>query len=74
MSKDDDKQDKDNTNPEQVSAELANQVDGDDAELCCSFCGKKKSQVSRLIQAQSGVAICNECAITYQKTISDQVD
>ena len=39
-------------------------------ELTCSFCGKKKSEVSKLIQADSGVTICNECL----KTCSDIID
>ena len=29
-------------------------------ELCCSFCGKKESEVARLITG-NGVYICNEC-------------
>jgi len=39
-------------------------------ELTCSFCGKKKSEVSKLIQADSGVTICNECL----KTCIDIID
>jgi hypothetical protein len=39
-------------------------------ELTCSFCGKKKSEVSKFIQADSGVTICNECL----KTCTDIID
>jgi hypothetical protein len=39
-------------------------------ELTCSFCGKKKSEVSKLVQSDSGVTICNECL----KTCTDIID
>jgi predicted DNA-binding protein YlxM (UPF0122 family) len=42
----------------------------DSVELACSFCGKKKSEVSKFIQANSGVTICNECL----KTCTDIID
>lgn len=29
--------------------------------ICCSFCGKTRDQVSKLIQGASGVFICDEC-------------
>jgi len=29
--------------------------------MCCSFCGKTRSQVSKLIQGPGGVYICDEC-------------
>lgn len=37
-----------------------------DEELTCSFCGKRESQVRRLITGRRGVYICNEC-IDYCK-------
>ena len=33
----------------------------DRKEMCCSFCGKTRSQVSKLIQGPGGVYICDEC-------------
>lgn len=29
--------------------------------ICCSFCGKTRDQVSKLIQGANGVFICDEC-------------
>ena len=33
------------------------------ADLQCSFCGKPKSQVRKLIAGPALVAICNECVL-----------
>ena len=44
------------------------------AELTCSFCGKKKSEVKKLIQAESGVTICNECIKTCTDIIENDED
>lgn len=30
-------------------------------ELHCSFCGKSESSVKKLIAANDGICICNEC-------------
>ena len=38
--------------------------------LCCSFCGKRESQVRRLI-AGRGVCICDEC-IEFCKDMLDE--
>lgn len=44
--------------------------DDGDKGLCCSFCGKRESQVRRLI-AGRGVYICDEC-IDYCKEMLDE--
>ena len=44
--------------------------DGQGKELCCSFCGKRESQVRRLI-AGRGVYICDEC-IEFCKDMLDE--
>lgn len=54
--------------------------EGHDKDLSCSFCGKRESQVRRLI-AGRGVYICDECIEfckdmldeDYQKTIAESV-
>ncbi|MDY4920843.1 MAG: ATP-dependent Clp protease ATP-binding subunit ClpX [Phascolarctobacterium sp.] len=43
---------------------------GHDKDLCCSFCGKRESQVRRLI-AGRGVYICDEC-IEFCKDMLDE--
>lgn len=40
------------------------------AELCCSFCGKKESEVARLI-AGNGIFICNECVKLCNGILAD---
>lgn len=44
--------------------------EGPNNELCCSFCGKRESQVRRLI-AGRGVYICDEC-IEFCKDMLDE--
>ena len=44
--------------------------EGHNSELCCSFCGKRESQVRRLI-AGRGVYICDEC-IEFCKDMLDE--
>ena len=39
-------------------------------EMHCSFCGKSRSQVNKLIQGPCGVCICDECV----STCSDMID
>jgi len=39
-------------------------------ELCCSFCGKKESEVARLITG-NGVYICNECVALCNGILTD---
>ena len=39
-------------------------------EMHCSFCGKSRSQVNKLIQGPGGVCICDECV----STCSDMID
>ena len=36
-------------------------VSGHRAEVSCSFCGKKQSEVNKLVAGPDGVYICNEC-------------
>ena len=31
-------------------------------EITCSFCGKERLEVDKLVTGPAGVAICNECA------------
>ena len=38
-----------------------NDTDSFGSEMCCSFCGKTRSQVSKLIAGPGGVYICDEC-------------
>lgn len=44
--------------------------EGHEGDLCCSFCGKRESQVRRLI-AGRGVYICDEC-IDFCKDMLDE--
>ncbi|MBC8493450.1 MAG: ATP-dependent Clp protease ATP-binding subunit ClpX [Candidatus Thioglobus sp.] len=46
-------------------------VEDDKKELSCSFCGKAKSEVERLI-AGPGVYICNECIESCHDLIEEQ--
>ncbi|MBT3744688.1 MAG: ATP-dependent Clp protease ATP-binding subunit ClpX [Candidatus Thioglobus sp.] len=46
-------------------------IEDDKKELSCSFCGKEKSEVERLI-AGPGVYICNECIETCHDLIEQQ--
>ncbi len=40
-------------------------------EMHCSFCGKSRSQVRKLIQGPNGVFICDECVKECADIISD---
>ena len=40
-------------------------------ELRCSFCGKTRDQVRKLIQGPAGVCICDECVKTCYDIIDD---
>ncbi|WP_428095894.1 ATP-dependent Clp protease ATP-binding subunit ClpX [Candidatus Thioglobus sp.] len=46
-------------------------MEDDKKELACSFCGKEKSEVERLI-AGPGVYICNECIESCHELIEEQ--
>src|SRR5258707_14666924 len=37
----------------------------------CSFCGKSREQVERLISGPGGVYICNECVALCQEIIQE---
>ncbi|MCC6102996.1 MAG: ATP-dependent Clp protease ATP-binding subunit ClpX [Olegusella sp.] len=41
------------------------------SEVRCSFCGKTRSQVRKLIQGPGGVFICDECVSACQDIIAD---
>lgn len=41
------------------------------AEPICSFCGKSESEVKKLIKADSGVTICDECLQVFTEIIND---
>lgn len=45
--------------------------DYSDGEVRCSFCGKKRSQVSKLVGSADGVYICDECIHTCAEMIDD---
>jgi ATP-dependent Clp protease ATP-binding subunit ClpX len=42
-----------------------------DITMRCSFCGKDKNEVNRLI-AGPGVFICNECVVLCERVLSEQ--
>ncbi len=42
-----------------------------DGELHCSFCGKSRDQVDKLIQGPDGVYICDECVETCSDIINE---
>ena len=42
-------------------------------EVKCSFCGKSRSQVSKLIQGPNGVFICDECVAACADILADQL-
>lgn len=44
---------------------------GMDLEMHCSFCGKSRSQVRKLIQGPGGVFICDECVAACSDIISE---
>lgn len=54
-------QDRDNGNGRQYG----------DNEMHCSFCGKSRSQVSKLIQGPGGVYICDECVRACSQMIEE---
>ena len=46
----------------------------DDQEMRCTFCGKSRSQVNKLIQGPDGVCICDECVRTCSDMINDSFE
>ena len=42
-------------------------------EMHCSFCGKRRSQVNKLIQGPGGVCICDECVTTCSDMIDESL-
>jgi ATP-dependent Clp protease ATP-binding subunit ClpX len=40
-------------------------------EMRCSFCGKSRSQVRKLIQGQDGLCICDECVTACSEMIAE---
>ena len=40
----------------------------------CSFCGKDKRKVKQLLQAETGVAICNECVLACMNELNKPDD
>jgi len=42
------------------------------AEPACNFCGKKKSQVTRMIRAETGYCICNECVAVCKERMESE--
>lgn len=47
--------------------------DAQSAELACSFCGKKNSEVAKLIAGPS-ILICNECVARCARIAHEGVD
>ncbi len=43
-------------------------------EECCSFCGKKRSQVQKLVQGPGGVCICDECVEECSNIMADALE
>jgi ATP-dependent Clp protease ATP-binding subunit ClpX len=46
--------------------------DGDNTNVRCSFCGRKHSQVNKLIAGQNGAYICDECIEICSDLIEDE--
>ena len=42
-----------------------------DDNMRCSFCGRTRSQVNRLVQSPNGVCICDECVHECEEIIGD---
>ena len=40
----------------------------------CSFCGKSQEDVTRLVQGQPGVCICNECIDLCSQLVQEESD
>jgi ATP-dependent protease Clp ATPase subunit len=38
-------------------------------KICCSFCGKDKSQVGSVVTTHSGATICIECLTRFKEKI-----
>jgi ATP-dependent Clp protease ATP-binding subunit ClpX len=47
---------------------------GDDGGMRCSFCGKSRDQVLKLIQGPGGVYICDECVAACSDIIDEALD
>ena len=45
-----------------------------DDEIKCSFCGKRQSQVKKLIAGPSGVYICDECVDICSDILEEELD
>ncbi len=46
-----------------------------DDKVCCSFCGKPRGQVRKLLAARTkGVYICDECVSLCDEILSDELD
>ena len=43
-----------------------------DTELSCSFCGKDRSDVTKLVAGPSDVYICNECVKLCYDIVSEE--
>ncbi|MBQ6411095.1 MAG: ATP-dependent Clp protease ATP-binding subunit ClpX, partial [Atopobiaceae bacterium] len=43
-------------------------------EIRCSFCGKTRDQVSKLIQGMGGVYICDECVAMCNSILDGEFD
>ena len=40
--------------------------------IACSFCGKRREQISRLIAGPNGVFICDECVALCNEILTDE--
>ena len=40
--------------------------------IFCTFCGKPQNEVSKITQSETGVSICNECVVIWNKLLNDK--
>lgn len=40
----------------------------------CAFCGKTEKQVARMIKAETGYCICNECVMVCKKRLDESCE
>ena len=40
--------------------------------ICCSFCGKKREQIDRMISGSNGAYICNECVDICREILDEE--
>lgn len=53
---------------------MAGRYDNREKDLCCSFCGKHRDQVRKLIAGPNDVYICDECIDLCSEIIEEEFD